>query len=101
MNGDKTLKLVGNSHGAGILMVEGNLEIKGGLVWYGIILATGSVNYIGSGEKNVTGGIISGGNAMIGIDIGGNASIIYCSVLSNQLTDIIPPYKIIRWREIF
>lgn len=101
MNGDQTLKLTGNSHGAGILLVEGNLEIHGGFTWYGIILATGAVRYDGGGEKNVTGGIISGGESMIEVDIGGNAGIIYCSALSNQLKEIIPPYKIIRWREVF
>lgn len=101
MNGDKTIKLTGNSHGAGILLVEGNLEIHGGFTWYGIILVTGSIRYTGGGEKNVTGGIISGGESMIEVDIGGNAGIIYCSTLSNQLKEIVPPYKIIRWREIF
>jgi len=101
MNNDKTLKLAGDSHGAGILLVEGNLEISGGFTWYGIILATGAVNYSGSGEMNVTGGIISGGNTGIEIDIGGNSGIISCSAVSNKLKDIIPPLKITRWREIF
>lgn len=101
MKGEKTLKLTGNSHGAGILLVEGNLEIHGGFTWYGIILATGVVRYMGGGEKNVTGGIISGGESMIEVDIGGNSGIIYCSATINQIKKIIPPYKILRWREIF
>ena len=101
MNGDKTLKLAGDSHGAGILLVEGNLEIKGGFTWYGVILATGAVNYTGGGAKNVTGGIMSGEDTTIEVDIGGNASIIFCSAVSNRLKDIIPPLKITRWREIF
>ena len=101
MNGDKTLKLEGDSHGTGILLVEGNLEINGGFTWYGVILATGAVNYTGGGEKNVTGGIISGGNTTFEVNIGENSGIISCSVVSNKLKDIIPPLKIIRWREIF
>jgi hypothetical protein len=101
MNGDKTLKLAGDSHGAGILLVEGNLEINGEFTWYGIILATGAVNYTGGGEKNVTGGIISGENTSIEVDIDGNAGILSCSAVSNRLKDIIPPLKITRWREIF
>ncbi len=101
MNGDKTLKLAGDSHGAGILLVEGNLEINGGFTWYGVILATGAVSFTGSGEKNVTGGIISGENTTMEVDIDGNAGIISCSAVSNKLRDIIPPLKVTRWREIF
>ena len=101
MQGTQTLKLAGDSHGAGILLVEGNLEIDGGFTWYGIILATGAVKCAGSGQKNVTGGIMAGGNATIGISIDENTGILYCSDVSNKLKDIIPPLKITRWREIF
>jgi hypothetical protein len=101
MNGDKTLKLGGDSHGAGILLVEGNLEIDGGFIWYGIILATGAVSYTGGGQKNITGGIISGGDTTIRGNMGGNTGIISCSAVSNKLKDIVPPLKITRWREIF
>lgn len=101
MNGDKTLKLAGDSHGAGILLVEGNLEITGEFTWYGIILVTGAVNCTGGGEKNVTGGIISGETTSIEVYIDGNTGILYCSTISNRLKDIIPPLKISRWREMF
>jgi len=101
MNGDKTLKLEGESHGAGLLLIEGNLEINGGFTWYGIILATGAVTYTGGGQKNITGGMMSGGSATVEVDVGGNSVIIYCSVVSNKLKDIVSPLKITRWREIF
>jgi hypothetical protein len=101
MQGVQTLKLVGDSHGAGILLVEGNLEINGGFTWYGIILATGAVKYTGSEQKNVTGGIMAGENTTVGIDIDENTGIHYCSDVSIKLNDIIPPLKITRWREIF
>jgi hypothetical protein len=101
MHGTETLKLVGDSHGAGILLVNGNLEINAGFTWYGVILATGTVDYTGGGQKNVTGGIIAGENATLREDIGGNAGIVYCSTASNKLKDIVPPLKITRWREIF
>jgi Tfp pilus assembly protein PilX len=101
LQGTQTLKLAGDSHGAGILLVDGNLEIDGGFTWYGVILATGAVGFTGSGRKNVTGGIIAGENATIEIDINENAGIIYCSAASNKLKDIVPPLKITRWREIF
>jgi hypothetical protein len=101
MNGDKTLKLTGDSHGAGILLVEGNLEINGGFTWYGVILVTGAVEYTGSGQKNLTGGIMVGENAIIGTNMGENAGIIYCSEVSDKLKEIVPPLKMTRWREIF
>ena len=101
MNGDKTIKLAGGSRGAGILLVEGNLEIDGGFTWYGIILATGAVAYTGSGPKNVTGGVMAGENATAGIEIDESAGILYCSAVSKKLKDVIPPLKITRWREIF
>ncbi len=101
LRGTQTLKLAGDSHGAGILLVEGNLEVNGGLTWYGVILVTGAVGYTGGGQKNVTGGVMAGGNAAIGIDIDGGTSIIYCSDVSNKLKEIVPPLKITRWREIY
>jgi hypothetical protein len=101
MQGTQRLKLAGDSHGAGILLVEGNLEVYGGLTWYGVILATGAVECTGSGQKNVTGGILAGENATTGVDIDENSGITYCSAVSNQLKDIVPPFKITRWREIF
>ena len=101
MQGTQTLKLEGDSHGAGILLVNGNLEINGGFTWYGVILARGVVDYTGGGQKNVTGGIMAGENATIKGEIGGNAGIVYCSAVSNKLKDIVPPLKITRWREIF
>jgi hypothetical protein len=101
LQGTKTLRLEGDSHGAGILLVEGNLEINGEFAWYGVILAAGAVVYTGGGRKNVTGGIMAGENATNEIDLGGNAGIIYCSAVSNKLEEIVPPLKITRWREIF
>ena len=101
LQGTKTLRLEGDSHGAGILLVEGNLEINGEFGWYGVILAAGAVVFTGGGRKNVTGGIIAGENATVEIDIEGNSGIIYCSAVSNKLKEIVPPLKITRWREIF
>jgi hypothetical protein len=97
----QTLKLAGDSKGAGILLVEGNLEINGGFTWYGVILATGTVKYTGAAQKNVTGGIMAGENGTNEMDIEGNVGINYCSAVSSKLKEIIPPLKITRWREIF
>ena len=101
MNGDKTLMLTGDSHGAGILLIEGNLEINGALRWYGVILVTGNVECKGNVQMNITGGIIVGKNAILESNSGGSAGIIYCSDVSDKLKEIIPPLKMIRWREVY
>ena len=101
LQGTQTLKLAGDSHGAGILLVAGNLEINGGFSWYGVILATGAVRYTGSGRKNVTGGIMAGENTTNEVEIDENTGIIYCSAVSNKLEEIVPPLKITRWKEAF
>ena len=101
LQGTQTLKLTGDSHGAGVLLIEGNLEISGEFTWYGIILATGAVGFSGAGRRNVTGGIMGGEYATKDIDINENTDILYCSTVSNKIKEIVPPLKITRWREIF
>ncbi len=99
MLGSRTLRLTGDSHGAGILLVEGNLEIDGGFAWYGIVLATGTVVFTGNGQKNVTGGIAAAKNATVEVDQ--STGIIYCSGVSKKLKEFIPVSRITCWREIF
>ncbi len=101
MQGNLVLKLAGDSRGAGILLIEGNLEINGGFTWYGVILATGTVTFSGGGQKNVTGGIMAGEDAAGVISIDERAGILYCSSVSDRLKEIVPPLKITRWREVF
>lgn len=101
MNGDKTLKLAGGSHGAGILLVNGNLEVSGGFSWYGEIIVTGACNFTGGGEKNITGAVLAGESATVATDVGGNVGILYCSDAVKKLKGSLPPYKITSWREVF
>jgi hypothetical protein len=99
--GTNTVKLAGGTTGAGILLVDGNLEINGGFKWYGLIIVTGSVDYTGGGEKNVTGAVMCGETATVQVDVGGNAGIIYCSSVSNSLKNKVSPYHVTRWRDVF
>jgi len=101
MAGNSTLKLAGTSRGAGILLVDGNLDLNGGFKWYGLIIVTGSLDYTGGGEKNVTGGIMTGETTTVQVDVGGNAGILYCSATADKLKKVINPFRIISWREIF
>jgi PilX N-terminal len=100
MNG-QTLKLTGGSHGAGILMVNGNLEVDGGFNWYGVIIVTGIVKFTGGGGKNITGGVISGGSSSVDIDVAGDLTILYCSGVKDFLNNKVPPTKLLSWQHKF
>ena len=99
MKGDKTLTLAGGSHGAGILLVNGNLELHGGFTWYGVIIVTGALDYTGGGQKNVTGGIMAGETTTVQLDVGGNAGIVNCSNARKKIK--VAPLKITQWKEVF
>jgi hypothetical protein len=101
MGGDKTVKLAGQSKGAGVLLVDGNLELNGGFTWYGEIIVTGSLTFTGGGEKNITGGVLVGESATVNTDVGGDVGILYCSDAEKKLKAGVPSYKIIQWREVY
>jgi Tfp pilus assembly protein PilX len=93
------VKLAGESHGCGILMVEGDLAVHGGFNWYGVIMVTGSITFTGGEGKNVTGSILAGGKVSADL-IGEDASIVYCSSAVNNQTDHLPLITL-RWVELF
>ena len=91
------ITLSGGVTGCGILLVEGDLELRGDFSWYGIIVTTGSVMFTGGGNSNITGTMIAGGSAD-GDIIGGNTNIVYCSsAVSDQIE--ARPLKILSWKE--
>ena len=99
---DTYIKLSGGTSGCGILVVEGDLELSGAFSWYGIIVATGSITFTGGGpgDKNITGGILSGASVDADTDttISGGVSIVYCSsAVENQTQNA--PLKMLSWRD--
>jgi Tfp pilus assembly protein PilX len=92
------IKLAGGTTGCGILLIEGDLQVNGGFSWHGIIIVTGSVTYSGGGNKNVTGGILSGGTVDADL-ISGNANIVYCSSAVNSQTNSFP-LRNLSWRDL-
>jgi hypothetical protein len=92
-----TLKLSGESHGAGILLVDGNLELQEGFRWYGMIIVMGALNFTGGGENNITGGILCAGAVTIAAD---DVGIIYCSEVVNKLKNLGSPLRTTKWREV-
>lgn len=57
-----SVKLTADSSGAGMLIVDGDLEINGGLNWYGLILVRGKVSFTGGAGQSVNlyGSILAG-----------------------------------------
>ncbi len=57
-----SVKLTSAASGAGILIIDGDLEINGGLNWYGLVLVRGKVSFTGGAGQNVNlyGSILAG-----------------------------------------
>jgi hypothetical protein len=89
------LQLTSNgSVGSGILVVNGNLDIHGGLSFYGLIIVTGSVTFTGGGSTgtNIYGAIIAGQQSVADLDtFGGSVNIQfdYCALPGGSQTQ--PP----------
>lgn len=80
------VKLAGGTAGCGLLLVDGDLEVNGGFSWYGMVIVSGSVTYLGGGDKNITGAVIAGGSMDADL-VGGNSNIVYCSSAINNQTE--------------
>jgi hypothetical protein len=57
-----SVKLTSAATGSGILIVDGDLEVNGGLNWYGLILVRGKVSFTGGAGQSVNlyGSILAG-----------------------------------------
>ncbi len=85
--------------GYGILMVEGDLELKGGFSWNGIVLVTGLLSFNGGGGKiNIKGAVLSGSNQTV--DISGGLDIRFDSC---QVTNSLQsrPLRTLSWKQIY
>jgi hypothetical protein len=100
MQGTNALTLGGGCHGAGVLLVNGDLKLNGGFSWYGVIIVTGNFTFHGGGEKNITGGAL-GDQPSVGV--GGDVTILYCSNAVKQLRDRLQwaPLRMAQWRQIY
>jgi hypothetical protein len=74
------------SEGAGVLVVNGNLDINGGFQYFGLIIVTGTITFSGGGSHpaNITGAIIAGQHSVTNLDntFGGgvNINFDYCAL---------------------
>jgi hypothetical protein len=77
-----------HTSGAGVLVIDGDLTIHGGLNFYGLIIVRGVLTFSGSGSgqsSNVIGSIIAG-NGSVADSLSGGINIQYdrCALLHNQ-----------------
>ena len=91
--------------GQGVLLVNGNLNIQGGFVFYGQIIARGTVKLTGTGN-HVYGGVMAANviDSTSSSQLSGNSSIHYSkcaltSVFINSSTATRAPQR--SWIELF
>jgi len=98
---DGELKL-NNITGYGILLVKGDLELAGNIIWNGLIIVTGKLKTTGGGSnaKNIQGQIYAGKNDIGDSAVSGSVTVGYhsCNIkdaLSSQ------PLKVVNWKNSF
>jgi len=93
--GDLDLRAV---TGYGILVVDGDLELSGNLLWKGLFLIGGNFRFSGGGNKEIFGSVVTMGET---IQLNGSVFIYYdCEVL-NDLFDKKSGFSREYWRVVF
>ena len=95
------MKITSNgSVGAGVLVIDGDLEINGGLQFYGVIIVKGVVNFTGGGSSNtnIVGAVLAGKSSIDNTVLGGSAVIKYDQCALNQNETPQPP-RVVAFRE--
>ncbi len=87
--------------GAGVLVVQGDLTVHGGLEFYGLVIVTGRLYISGGGQgqgANIIGGIIAGQGTSTDT-IGGSVNLQFdsCALSHNQINQ---PPAIVAFREL-
>jgi len=86
------------SDGYGILLVDGNLEVKGDFLWHGLIIINGNFRFSGGGNKAVYGAVIAMGSA---VRMDGGVDIYYDCKSLYKLRRNLSSYKKLWWYQPF
>jgi Tfp pilus assembly protein PilV len=93
-----SVHLTSAASGSGILIVDGDLDINGGLNWYGLILVRGKVSFTGGAgaSTNLYGAILAGDdvnatNQPQGDNFGGSINFQYDVCALNRIGGSTPP----------
>ena len=96
-----TLDLQAHTTGSGILVVDGDLIVHGGLEFYGLIIVKGSVTFTGGGAgngSNIIGALLAGQSAQADV-LGGGAHFQFDSCALSNAQNGQPPH-VLASREI-
>lgn len=96
-----TAELAGNTGGAGVLLVDGDLSILGQFQWYGVVIVMGDFLTSGGGQGiHIYGStLVKGGGDLGRTTIGGNANLLYSSAALAKLATM-GTYTVYNWREL-
>jgi len=86
------------SEGYGILLVDGNLEVKGDFLWHGLIIINGNFRFSGGGNKAIYGSVIAMGSA---VRMDGGVDIYYDCTSLSKLHRHLSSYKKLWWYQPF
>lgn len=86
-----------SSMGFGVLMVDGDLELKGNIEWEGIIIVNGNFRFSGGGNKAVYGSIIVMGDV---VRLDGGIDIFYDCTSLLTLKDTFSSYRRVSWKQL-
>lgn len=100
------LHLSGSSGGAGILCVDGTLEISGGFTWTGLVLVRGRVTMVGGGDtKRIIGALAVGEEVGSAVDtttlrVTGTVDFQYSSDAIALASNALAITAVMSWREV-
>ena len=86
------------SDGYGILLVNGNLEVKGNFLWHGLIIMNGDFRFSGGGNKAVYGAVVAMGSA---VRMDGGVDVYYDCTALDKLRGNFSSYKKLWWYQPF
>ena len=86
------------SDGYGILLVNGNFEVKGDFLWHGLIIINGDFRFSGGGNKAIYGAVIATGSA---VRMDGGVDIYYDCTSLSKLHGNLSSYKKLWWYQLF
>jgi hypothetical protein len=94
-------KITGNAEGAGVWIVDGDLDIGGTLKFVGIIIVRGKVTFSGGGSgTQVTGAIITSDAPVIDFTVTGTTDIFYSSGAVAGAANAAARYVAKAWRQM-
>jgi len=93
--------LTSSANGNGILIVDGDLDVHGGMQFYGLILVKGVIKFTGGGsdKTNILGAVMAGQESVVDNVLGGSAVIGFdaCALNANYIS---APPRITSFREL-